>query len=91
MASRGFSRIEELFHAALERAPGERAPFLLEACAGDADLLREVRSLLDHDGEAEDLLGSPAAGAAGSGSGVVLSTRTLRVLVTSGCKRSSTS
>src|SRR5436853_7191427 len=36
----------ELFHAALERTPDERAAFLAEACAADADLLKEVQSFL---------------------------------------------
>jgi eukaryotic-like serine/threonine-protein kinase len=39
-------RIAELFHAALSRAPGERAAFLESASDGDADLLRQVESLL---------------------------------------------
>ncbi len=39
-------QIERLFHSALERAPGERAAWLAEACAGDTELRREVESLL---------------------------------------------
>jgi serine/threonine-protein kinase len=43
-------QIEQLYHAALERAPEDRAAFLAAACAGDEALLREVRSLLaSHD------------------------------------------
>jgi serine/threonine protein kinase/Tfp pilus assembly protein PilF len=48
-----FERIEDLFHAALERAPDTRAAFLNHACEGDSDLWREVVSLLaqrSHDG-----------------------------------------
>ncbi len=41
-----WERIDALCHAALERAPADRAAFLDEACAGDADLRREVESLL---------------------------------------------
>jgi hypothetical protein len=37
-------QIEALYHAALERAPGDRAAFLDEACAGDGDLRREITS-----------------------------------------------
>ena len=40
------SRVEALFHAARERAAGERAAFLDAACGADADLRREVESLL---------------------------------------------
>jgi len=39
-------KIEEIYHAALECEPGERAAFLLEACAGDDELLHEAESLL---------------------------------------------
>ncbi len=39
-------RTEELFHAALERSPEERAGFLEEACAGDEALRAEVDSLV---------------------------------------------
>ncbi|HET8675204.1 MAG TPA: serine/threonine-protein kinase [Blastocatellia bacterium] len=45
-----WQRVNDLFHAALEREPGERAAFLVHACAGDEDLRREVESLLaSHD------------------------------------------
>jgi hypothetical protein len=46
-------KVEELFHAALEREPGERDAFLEKACAGDEALLDEVKSLLDADERAE--------------------------------------
>jgi serine/threonine protein kinase len=39
-------RIDELYHAALERQPNERDGFLAGACQGDADLRREIESLL---------------------------------------------
>src|SRR5881296_3235120 len=42
-------QIEELYHAALERDPGRRAGFLAEACRDDAELRREVDSLLAQD------------------------------------------
>jgi hypothetical protein len=40
------ARIESLYHAARLRPVDERAAFLAEACDGDADLRREVESLL---------------------------------------------
>lgn len=40
------ARIEEIFHAALERQPAERAAFLAEACADDPSLLDAVNALL---------------------------------------------
>ena len=39
-------KIKEIVGAALEREPGERAPFLEEACAQDESLRAEVESLL---------------------------------------------
>ena len=39
-------RVEEVYQAAAERKPKERAAFLAVACAGDEDLRREVESLL---------------------------------------------
>jgi serine/threonine protein kinase len=38
--------VQALFHAAQERPESERAAFVQAACAGDADLRREVESLL---------------------------------------------
>ncbi|MGH9855629.1 MAG: serine/threonine-protein kinase, partial [Blastocatellia bacterium] len=51
-----WQQIEELYHAALERAPDERMAFLAEACAGDSGLRREVEELLRYDGAAESFL-----------------------------------
>ena len=39
-------RVEELFHAALERDPSERRAFLEQVCGGDGELLSDVSSLL---------------------------------------------
>jgi len=41
-----WQRINDLFHAALEREPAERVDFLAHVCAGDEHLRREVESLL---------------------------------------------
>jgi len=45
-----WQEIERVYHAALERPLTERAAFLAESCAGDAELRREVESLLDQCG-----------------------------------------
>ena len=47
-----FAEARDLFLAALERPPDERAAFLQEACAGDEELRREVESLLAHHDDA---------------------------------------
>jgi eukaryotic-like serine/threonine-protein kinase len=55
-----WTTVDGLFEAALERAPGDRAAFLDEACAGDEGLRREVESLLAHNSQAGPFLESPA-------------------------------
>ncbi len=55
-----WQRIDSLFKAALDLAPGERSAFLDESCAGDAGLRKEIESLLAHD-RAGSFLGSPAS------------------------------
>ena len=52
-------RVEEIYQAAAERKPEERAPFLAVACAGDEDLRREVESLLARP-SADGMLDRPA-------------------------------
>ena len=47
MNAERWQRVNELFHSATERAPEERAEFLAQACAGDDELCREVKSLLN--------------------------------------------
>jgi tetratricopeptide (TPR) repeat protein len=42
-----WSRVESVLHAALERSADERAAFLDRACGGDAELRRDVASLLE--------------------------------------------
>jgi serine/threonine protein kinase len=46
MNSDRLRRLQELYHAVLERAPEERAAFLREAAAGDEELRAGVESLL---------------------------------------------
>ena len=55
-----WQKIEELFSAALEVAPGEREKFLDEASAGTPDLRREVESLLACESRAGGFLDAPA-------------------------------
>jgi Tol biopolymer transport system component len=53
-------RVGELYHAALAMAPEERTTFLENLCGSDADLLREVRSLLTAHGQAGNFMAAPA-------------------------------
>src|ERR1051325_7211324 len=48
MTPERWRKIEEIFEAASERGPRERAVYLDAACAGDAELRAEVESLLAH-------------------------------------------
>src|ERR1700754_4064538 len=52
-------RIEELFFAALERAPGERAAYLAASCAADAALMQEVQNLIAAHEQTDNFLNAP--------------------------------
>ena len=55
-----WQQVEQLYHSTLEKAVGERAAFLADACAEDEGLRREVESLLAYEDRAEDFIESPA-------------------------------
>jgi eukaryotic-like serine/threonine-protein kinase len=59
MPPRDFHEIEEVFQAALELPTGERLGWLVEYCGSDAELRREVESLLAAEAESEEFLGRP--------------------------------
>src|ERR1700693_3227436 len=50
-------QIEELYHSAREREPGQRSAFLAEACRGDEELRRKVELLLAQDVSNDDAEG----------------------------------
>ena len=60
MTPERYRQIGELYHAALEADAAERAVFLETACAGDAELLREVESLIASHDEGADFIAAPA-------------------------------
>jgi len=51
-----WERISEIFHSALACSPAEREVFLDAACKGDADLRRQVQSLLAYEGRSDEFL-----------------------------------
>jgi serine/threonine protein kinase len=55
-----WQRIEQLYHAALERDAEQRASFLAEACADDESLHNEVEMLLAANEQASGFLATPA-------------------------------
>lgn len=60
METERLKKIEEIYHAALESSPAERAEFLNGVCDGDEILLREVESLIACDAEiSEEFLEVP--------------------------------
>jgi len=55
-----WQRVEELYHAALERPAEARADSLRSACGDDEELYREVESLLSFKSQAENFIEKPA-------------------------------
>jgi serine/threonine-protein kinase len=49
-------KVDELFEAALQREPGDRAAFLDIACADDPDLRQEIEKMLKFDEQATDFI-----------------------------------
>ena len=60
MNSVEWSKITELFEAALARPLDQRAPFLEGACGGDRSLLRRVEEMLAADAQQDLLMDRPA-------------------------------
>jgi serine/threonine protein kinase/TolB-like protein/Flp pilus assembly protein TadD len=61
MSAEQWQRVRQLFHDALELRRSERADFLNRACGDDAELRREVESLLASHEEAGEFLSAPLA------------------------------
>jgi len=55
-----WQQVDQLFQAALKRAPGEQTAFLAQACAGDEALRREVELLMAADKQAVSFIEAPA-------------------------------
>jgi len=62
-----WQQIDKLYYAVLELEPHERLPFLDQACGDDADVRREVESLLASHDQAGNFLASPAIEVAAQG------------------------
>jgi serine/threonine protein kinase len=60
MSPERWQKLDELFHSALQRDGDDRAAFLAKACNADADLLRELESMLAHHQQAKSFMESPA-------------------------------
>ena len=55
-----WSKIESIFHKALEADESRRSSAIEESCAGDAELRREVESLLAHHSDSASFIEKPA-------------------------------
>jgi serine/threonine protein kinase len=55
-----WSKIESIFHKALEAEESRRGSVIEESCAGDAELRREVESLLAHHSDSATFIERPA-------------------------------
>jgi tetratricopeptide (TPR) repeat protein/predicted Ser/Thr protein kinase len=71
-----WSRVQQLYLAALEKSPRDRAAFLEESCA-DASLRGEVESLLSYADNADDYLEAAVREVAAEASGVAVATQKL--------------
>jgi eukaryotic-like serine/threonine-protein kinase len=60
MTPERWQQVKELFNAALERDPAQRAAFLAEACAADPALREEVASLLAEEQQLGSFIDTPA-------------------------------
>jgi eukaryotic-like serine/threonine-protein kinase len=58
-ANERWARVKELFEAAVDLAPNERATLLNNKCDGDDSLRREVESLLDSDAQTGGFIEQP--------------------------------
>jgi serine/threonine protein kinase len=60
MKSERLNQVDEIFQAALDLPSEERSAYLNQACGGDADLRREVESLLSSHDRSADFMERPA-------------------------------
>lgn len=60
MTPERWQRIKDIFQAALQSAPVERAAFLASACGADQDLRKEVESLISSHEKSGEFIDSPA-------------------------------
>lgn len=60
MKTKDWEQIEDLFHAAMALAAGERSDYLLQACSGNISLQKEVESLIRALESSNGLMEQPA-------------------------------
>jgi serine/threonine-protein kinase len=60
MTPKRWQRVKEIFQAALDKPAAERAQFVANACDGDAELRKQVESLLASSERDGSFIDSPA-------------------------------
>jgi TolB-like protein/tetratricopeptide (TPR) repeat protein len=70
-----WAQAHDIFHAALELPPDQRAQFLESACGADDALQAEVSSLLESDLQAGDFIEQPAAALLATGKAIAFTPR----------------
>ncbi len=60
MTPERWQQVDQIFQAAIELNPAERAAFLDTCCSGDEELRREVESLITTDGQGLSFIDAPA-------------------------------
>src|SRR5215831_16592842 len=66
MTPEQWEKLDQIFHAAVGRAPAERAKFIEENCAGDESLRQELNDLLSAHEQSNSFIEAPAADVAAS-------------------------
>ena len=59
MTAERWKQVKTIFQDVLETAPGQRSALLDEKCAGDAELLAEIASMLRYEDDAEEIFAAP--------------------------------
>src|ERR1035437_10079713 len=75
MEQQRWRQIEQLYHSAKERDPGQLPAFLTEVCRGDEVLRREIESLLAQDTSRDCVLDRPPAELIGDSTASLFATR----------------
>src|ERR1044072_1644052 len=60
MKAERFEQVDQIFQAALQREPAERAAFLDDACGGDTEVRGKVEGMVSADEEARSFIERPA-------------------------------
>lgn len=69
MTAQRWRQVKDILAGASEQPGGSRRRWVEQACGGDADLLREVESFLEHEGQLSGFIEQPIFDLTGTGTG----------------------